>query len=104
MAGEAFGHQGKEVGELGAVGELVVAGLEVQLDGLGGEEVGELVVQGGGGQLEGVLLVDGEGVEVGHRGGSQLARWSVRVGGVAGRVEVADQGVGDGGADELHRR
>ena len=51
LAGEAFGHQRQEVGELGAVGELVVAGLEEQLDGLGGEEVVELVVQGGGGEL-----------------------------------------------------
>ena len=51
---------------VGAVGELVVAGLEEQLDRLGGEEVVELVVQGGGGEPDGVPLVDGEGVEVRH--------------------------------------
>jgi hypothetical protein len=39
-------------------GELVVAGFEEQFDGLGGEEVGELLVEGAGGRLEGVLLVD----------------------------------------------
>jgi hypothetical protein len=50
LAGEAFGHQRQEVGELGPVGELVVARLQVQLDRLGGKELAELGVQGGGGQ------------------------------------------------------
>ena len=103
MAGEALGHQRQEVGELGAVGELVVAGLEEQLDGLGGEGVVELIVQGGGGKSDRVPLVDGEAVEVRHGGSSQLAHvmGSASTATFVG-IQVADEDERDGGADELH--
>ena len=65
MAGEALGHQRQEVGDRGAVGELVVAGREEQLDRLGAEDAVELVVQVRGRAAQGELLVDGQAVEVG---------------------------------------
>ena len=49
-----------------SVGELVVAGLQEPFDGLGGEHAVELAAQPGGGGAQGVLLVEGEAVEVGH--------------------------------------
>jgi hypothetical protein len=73
LAGEALGHQRQEADELGPVGELVVAGFQEQLDRLGGEEITELLVQRGGGELEGVALIDGQAVEVRHDGRSGWA-------------------------------
>jgi hypothetical protein len=68
LAGEALGHEGQEMGDLGPVGELVVAGREEQLDRLHRERARERLAQIRGCRLEGQALIGAERFEVGHGG------------------------------------
>ncbi|GLW10704.1 hypothetical protein Misp01_58320 [Microtetraspora sp. NBRC 13810] len=60
LAGEALGEQRQVVGDLPVQGELVVAGVQEPLDGLGAERASELLGQAAGGGEQGVLLIDGQ--------------------------------------------
>jgi hypothetical protein len=61
LAGEPLGEQWQEVRDGGLTGELVVAGVQEPLDGLGAERAGELLAQAACGGDKGELLVDSDG-------------------------------------------
>ena len=97
MAGEALGHERQEGDDAGAGGELVVAGGEELLDGLGAEDAVELAVQVGGGGAQGVLLLDGEVFD----GWAWVLRQAARV--LVGDDEVEGALVGEQEAGERDR-
>jgi len=68
LAGEALGEQRQERRDAGAAGELLVAGLEEQLDGLNRERALVLAGEVLGRCLQCQALVRAQGFEVGHRG------------------------------------
>jgi hypothetical protein len=59
LAGEALGEEGEEGGDGGFAGELVEAGLEEQLDGLGAEPAVELGAEAPGSGAQGGANVEG---------------------------------------------
>jgi hypothetical protein len=66
LAGEPLRDERKEVGEPRPVGELVVARLEEQLDGLGRERAGELGLENLGRRPQSKTLIGAQRIEVGH--------------------------------------
>lgn len=60
LSGEAFSQEGEEVHYRRPAGELLVGRGQEPLDGLHAVDVGEVLLQAGGGRGEGELLVQGD--------------------------------------------
>ena len=85
LAGELLGEQGKEVEDNGALGELVVGGMQEPFDRLSSERAVELAGEMAGSGLQREVLVEGHGLVVPDTGHGFLAAVRVTEGPVVTR-------------------